>query len=136
MAMTFENLPDDWADQPISTPGLIADVVDLFLRDSDRDADSILALLCDDRGRVLAPIVFGDVEWLEPEREGGEFFSSLAEAPTPQAVFAISSRWPIPEALALRWRRTAERILGPAGVDVVGFFSACPGRVWAVEAAA
>jgi len=59
--MGFEDLPDDVALLPLVDPRLVADVLDLVVRDADRRAGSLAVLLCDDDGRLVQPVVIGDL---------------------------------------------------------------------------
>ena len=59
--MSFDDLPDDWSVRPLTTPTLVADVLDLVLAEADRRAGALAFLLCDDTGRLLAPAVVTDV---------------------------------------------------------------------------
>ena len=59
--MSFDDLPDDWSDRPLTTPTLVADVLDLVLAEADRRIGALAFLLCDGTGRLLAPAVVTDV---------------------------------------------------------------------------
>lgn len=76
--MTFEDLPLDWGENPI-THELMPDVVDLFVKDSDRvDGCLTLLLLADDQ-QLVQPIT---VECFEPEEDpehAGSFLTSMRE---------------------------------------------------------
>lgn len=64
--MTFEDLPSDWAERPVTDPEITADVLDLIVRDSDRDAGSVAAIVCTAAGRVFQPVIVA----LPPEGVG------------------------------------------------------------------
>lgn len=55
--MSFEDLPADWAQRPVTDPDITADVLDLVIRDADRDTGCIAALMCNAAGRVVQPVV-------------------------------------------------------------------------------
>jgi hypothetical protein len=59
--MSFDDLPDDWSHLPLDTPGLGADVADLFLGVADRLAGAVALLLTDADGRLVQPCVVGGV---------------------------------------------------------------------------
>jgi hypothetical protein len=55
--MSFEDLPPDWAERPLTDPDVTADVLDLVIRDADRAVGSVAALLCNRAGRLVQPVV-------------------------------------------------------------------------------
>lgn len=59
--MSFDDLPDQWSDLPLDTPGLGADVADLFVGTAARAAGAVAVLLTDDERRLLQPVVIDDV---------------------------------------------------------------------------
>jgi len=59
--MTFEHLPEDWPTRSLSETALAADVVDLTLSSGDRRRTSVGLLLCDERHRLLQPMVINEV---------------------------------------------------------------------------
>ena len=59
--MSFEDLPDQWSDLPLDTPGLGADVADLFVGVAAREAGAVAVLLTDDERRLVQPVVVDDV---------------------------------------------------------------------------
>jgi hypothetical protein len=67
--MSFDDLPDDWADRPLDDPKLVADVLDLVVLDRDRLARSLAVLLCDERHRLLQPCLISDPDYLASEDE-------------------------------------------------------------------
>ncbi|GAB3814391.1 hypothetical protein GCM10028820_10270 [Tessaracoccus terricola] len=68
VGMTFEDLPHDWDDHPI-TLELMPDVVDLFVRDSDRHSGCLgFFLLTEDRYLATDPIMIHGFS-PEPDRE-------------------------------------------------------------------
>jgi hypothetical protein len=73
------NLPDDlpngWAERPLTDESLIADVLDLLVKDRDRKRGCILFALCDAEGRLMQPCVVDDLPPVIPERELGAIVS-------------------------------------------------------------
>ena len=61
LAMTFDDLPENWADLPLDTPGLAADVADLFVGHADRERGCVALLLAGPDLRMLTPLVVSDV---------------------------------------------------------------------------
>ena len=55
--MSFEDLPTDWAERPVTDPEITADVLDLIVRDADRVAGSVVAVIGNAAGRVVQPVV-------------------------------------------------------------------------------
>ena len=55
--MSFEDLPEDWAERPVTDPTITADVLDLVVRDADRVAGSVVAVVGNAAGRVVQPVV-------------------------------------------------------------------------------
>ncbi len=50
--MSFEDLPRDWAQRPLTDPDIFEDVVDLVTREKSRAAGAIMLLLCHPDGRM------------------------------------------------------------------------------------
>lgn len=134
--MTFEDLPTDWSSQPLSDPDLAMDVVDLFLRDSDRARNSALLLLCDDERRALLPVVINDIDWRTTASNRSALFAMVAGFGVPGVVVAVSGPRSLPAEVTERWRRTALRELQKMGVELIGFYSADLGDVRDVRPAA
>lgn len=67
--MNFENLPADWPTIPLIDPDHIADVLDIFVSPSDRNAGSLLILICDEQRRPVQPVVINDID---AGRPGGD----------------------------------------------------------------
>jgi hypothetical protein len=59
--MTFEDLPNDWSDRPLTDPALLSDVLDLVVFEKDRAAGAVSFLLCDDEGRLVQPVTIGEL---------------------------------------------------------------------------
>lgn len=71
--MTFHDLPKNWYSRPLTDPRLAVDVVDLVVRDADRDGGCISLLLCDTAGRMIQPVTITEVED-QAVGERGELF--------------------------------------------------------------
>jgi hypothetical protein len=59
-AMTFEDLPADWAQRPITDPDVFEGVVDLIVSEQARREGSTYVLLCHEGGRLMQPICLPD----------------------------------------------------------------------------
>jgi len=59
--MSFDDLPDNWSDLALDTPGLGADVADLVVGLADRESGCIGLLLTDAEHRLVQPMVLGGV---------------------------------------------------------------------------
>jgi hypothetical protein len=59
--MTFEDLPNDWSDRPLTDPALVTDVLDLVVFARDRAAGAVSFLLCDDEARLVQPVTIGEL---------------------------------------------------------------------------
>ncbi len=59
--MAFTDLPDDWPQRSITDHDLIDDILDLVVRDQDRDLGALIALVCTARGRLVQPICVTDL---------------------------------------------------------------------------
>lgn len=57
--MSFDNLPTDWPQRPLTDPQIGADVVDLVVRDIDRATGALAFLLCHEDGSLAQPVVVG-----------------------------------------------------------------------------
>lgn len=125
--MTYRDLPENWTELPITTPGLAADAVDLFLGLNERLSDSILFLLVDEENRIVPPpIVISDVPWHCEKDRRSHVFRTLQQVPIPRVIVAISSARPIIRLLAQVWLEVAQRELAKHNIELVGFFSASP----------
>jgi len=123
--MTFEDLPENWPDLPLTEPTLIADVVDLLLGASDRVRDSLLYLPCteSDTG-VPSPIIIDGSNWRCTAGERRQTLAHLAGIGFPAAVVAVSSYSPVDAGVVSRWHTAAREELDMAGVRLLGFCSA------------
>jgi hypothetical protein len=55
--MTFYDLPDDWAQRPLTDAQLVSDVLDLVVSERDRRVGCYGVLACDADGRLIQPMV-------------------------------------------------------------------------------
>ena len=74
--MTFDNLPSDWPTRSLTDTTIARDVVDLVVRDADRDSGCISLLLCGEGERLLQPVTVGDLDD-EPHLRHRELFDKF-----------------------------------------------------------
>ena len=123
--MSFADLPSNWPELPLTTPGLACDVVDLILGMRDRANNSLLVLPCDEKAVPFpSPIVFESMQWHCSALKRKERFALLSEIGVPGMLVALSCYATIPDDVALRWHRTASLVLPENGVRLVGLFTA------------
>lgn len=60
--MTFDNLPSDWPTRPLTDTTVAPDVVDLVVRESDREGGCLGILLCGEDHRMLQPVAITDLD--------------------------------------------------------------------------
>jgi hypothetical protein len=58
--MSFEDLPADWAQRPITDPDVFEGVIDLIVTDQARSEGATYVLLCHEGGRLMQPIWLPD----------------------------------------------------------------------------
>ena len=77
--MTFEDLPNDWSDRPLTDPALVSDVLDLVVFEKDRAAGAVSFLLCDDEARLVQPVTIGELPATMTQDERVHFVSVMVE---------------------------------------------------------
>lgn len=75
--MSFHDLPQDWTGRSLRDLRLAADVVDLFVRESERASGCISLLLTDADGRMIQPITVGEVPLGAPAEQRTAFFETF-----------------------------------------------------------
>ena len=131
--MGFTDLPEDWADRPLTDPRLVDDVLDLVVSDRDRHDGALGVLVCDEEHRLIMPIVIGELGEMRSEADRHTGLHNLVRAITTQATTEVG-RPGIHLAIArriglsitsedIRWRDAAEAACGSAltllGVHIV-----------------
>jgi hypothetical protein len=72
--MRFVDLPNDWAQRPITDPDILEGVVDLIATEQARSEGATYVLLCHENQHLLQPICLPD----EPRRmDAGEVLEGL-----------------------------------------------------------
>ena len=60
--MSFHDLPENWSDLPLDTPGLAADVADLVVGDEDRANGCVGLILVGPDRRMAQPCLVNEVD--------------------------------------------------------------------------
>lgn len=120
--MSFDDLPDDWPDRPLTEPRLVADVLDLFVSAADRERGALVVLACDEQARLVQPFVVSDlddeVSDQDMERAFNLFVSPMSGVGS--LLVAIARKDGLSITAADRaWCRAAQRACGD-GVRLLG----------------
>lgn len=134
--MSFEDLPNEWPTLSLANSAIAVDVVDLFLKTSDRVHNSALLLVCDGDGRAMQPVVINDIDWYATADDRTRLFDFLGHLPVPGVIMAVSARTPVEPEVAQRWLQTARAELHKYNIELLGFYSADQHAVRALPAAA
>ena len=132
--MSFEDLPPDWAQRPVTDPAITADLLDLVVGDRDRHQGAIGLLLCGPSGRLLQPVV---VSVSRDEVQGDDHrrvfdvmaqaFGDLSDGARPGMLVAVA-RPDYRHAARddARWRDAAVTSCAEHGVDLLGVWLVTP----------
>ncbi|WP_344113272.1 hypothetical protein [Kribbella alba] len=142
--MSFQDLPKNWSEFPLSDPTLAADVVDLQINVGDRRLGIFKALLCDQEDRFLMTVDLnlpGRIQDVRP--------SSCSKLLEPVAiplqdlpgggalVLALGrpgpAEWP---AVDSEWAEAATQACRAVGVRLIGFYIATTYQVRRAEVSA
>lgn len=132
--MSFEDLPPDWAQRPVTDPEITADLLDLVVGDRDRHEGAIGLLLCGPGGRLLQPVV---VSASRDEVQGDDYrrvFDVMAHAfgDRPDGVrpgILVALARPDYRHAArddARWRDAAVSSCGEHAIDLLGVWVVTP----------
>lgn len=129
--MSFEDLPETWATQPLTDPLLAADVVDLVVGHADRMEGCVGFLFLDDDLRLAQPCVLGEVP---PDGDPWEMRDSLLSVfgslPFAGVVFARGRDGTVLVTDSDRaWHEVVIDVCRRADLRVVGSFLATPSTV-------
>lgn len=126
--MSFENLPTDWPTRSLSDPTLAADVVDLTLNSADRRRTSVGLLLCDDRHRLLQPMVINDIGHCSAAEQRHLFQTVCNAMPGIGASsLVVTLARPVGTALTATdraWLESAREVCASRKVSLIGTFLA------------
>ena len=126
--MTFNDLPPDIKDIPLSDPVLQADVIDLIVGDEARASGCVGIMVCDDHDRGLQPVVITDV----PEDADSSGLRQLLDLLLPVVAEEGGSvligrgrrRGSVPTDLDRSWHQLAIECCAARGVRLLGFYLA------------
>ncbi|MFF0267381.1 hypothetical protein [Kribbella sp. NPDC004536] len=127
--MSFEQLPTDWPDHPLTDPTFAADVVDLMVSLGDRHQGTLAAILCQPDHRYRATVIIelpsspgpARADLCRPALE--PIVTSLQSVPGTSVILALGRR-PNPIAHDEEWASTAAAVCEAAGVPLLGFYVA------------
>lgn len=60
--MSFDDLPDNWPELPLTDQRLLADVLDLVVSEQSRRDGALYVLLCDEHARLMQPMAIDLLE--------------------------------------------------------------------------
>ena len=127
-AMSFNDLPHDWPARSLTDSTIARDVVDLVVRDTDRESGCICVLLCDAGARMVQPVTIDDVGDLPSRREVEGFFDMLLEQLGDQlATIVVALGRPhghAPDDQARSWHEAAIAACRRHGVRLVATYLA------------
>lgn len=136
--MSFDDLPENWSDLPLDTPGLAADVADLVVGDRDRAAGCLGILLTAADLTMAQPCLVHDVDDGHRPEELRDFFRRLAEmvASTGGAMVFVRGRSGSVYVTDLdrRWHQVVVDGCRDGGAPLLAAFLATPGNVRAFPA--
>lgn len=131
--MTFSDLPPGWPALSLRDERLAADVVDLVVRDDEREGRCISLLLCDADGRMIQPVT---VDGVDPTTDEGErralfdaFFGHLGASLAAVVVAVGRPRGSVPDDEVRAWHESALRAAREGGVELLGTYLATRGGV-------
>ena len=138
--MSFEDLPRDWPQRPVTDPAITADLLDLIVTDRDRAAGALGILLCGRDDRLLQPVVVEapDLSAHAAERRRGfdnicAALGHLGERGPDGRVAGLGLLValarpgpPLATAGDLRWRDTAQQSCRDHGVGLLGVWLVTP----------
>lgn len=130
--MSFDDLPHNLRDLPLTDPALQADLVDLVVSMEDRHTGVIALVLCDREDRPLLPIVIGGDA--DPSQAA---LAQLFELVLPMVgddggsvlVARGRSRSLVPTDTDRAWHQSAIDACARHGARLLGFFLATPAGV-------
>jgi hypothetical protein len=142
--MSFEDLPSDWPQRPVTDPTITADLLDLVVTERDRAAGALGVLLCGRDERLLQPLVVEMPGYRLSAAERRRGFDNICAAfchlgePTAGGevdggnadlgilVALARSGAPVVTSGDQRWRGTAEQSCERYGVALLGVWLVTP----------
>ena len=125
--MTFDDLPADWPTRPLSDTTIAADIVDLVVREGDREGGCLSILLCGDDHHLIQPLTITDLDG-EPRvvhREPFDAFLSHLGTELGGIVVAVGRPGGLhPDDEARAWHEAAIASCREHGVPLLGTYLA------------
>ena len=137
-SMTFESLPANIKELPLTDRRLAADVIDLIISAEARADGCLGIVVCDERGRALEPIVLTDI----PHDGEATPLASLLRHLLPiaaeqQRTLLLGRGRPrggVPNDLDRAWHQQAIDSCAAHGVPLLGFYLATRDGVFPLPA--
>lgn len=134
VAMSFEDLPPDWAQRPVTDPAITADLLDLVVGTGDRLEGAIGLLLCGPGGRLLQPVLVSAPTQDVVDDDYRRVFDVMAQAlgdPPDGARSGMLVALGRPEYRHAaredaRWRDAAVASCAEHGIDLLGVWLVTP----------
>ena len=131
--MSFHDLPENWSDLPLDTPGLAADVADLVVGDEDRANGCVGLILVGPDRRMAQPCLVNEVDDTVDPQEFAPFLAQLCGmvADTDGSMIFVRGRSG-PALLTdvdRRWHQIATDACRNGGVTLLGAFLAADSGV-------
>ncbi|WP_134114832.1 hypothetical protein [Kribbella kalugense] len=134
--MSFDNLTPAWTDQPLTNPGVAADVVDLVLSLGDRQRGTFAVVLCDPDDHYRATVLIdlpSEFDHLSPVVDAAEvcttalkpIIAAVDTAPDTGVILALGrpGHANLPD-LDAEWTKAATTICTTANIRLLGFYIA------------
>ena len=131
--MSFQDLPADWPQRPITDPAIFTDAVDLLASEADRRAGAMYVLLCEPDGRLAQPCVITDLDDTA-YRNKGAVFAPFTHFPDLGLVVIIARPGRVQTVDADReWHEAAARVCRDAGMPLLAVAVATPRAIWRID---
>jgi hypothetical protein len=136
--MDFNDLPDDWAQRPITDIDVFEGVIDLIASDRSRVGGAVHLLLCHESGRLLQPLMIEAPDWDDAAEDIVEKFATafagLRDHGVPAVVVAIARPGGTSPTLDdLKFLRAVEAASVSSGLALLGLAVAAPDGVVTVS---
>ena len=131
--MSFQDLPADWPQRPITDPAIFTDAVDLLASEADRRAGAIYVLLCEPDGRLAQPCVITDLGDTAYQNKAA-VFAPFTHFPDLGLVVIIARPGRVQTVDADReWPEAPARVCREAGMPLLAVAVATPRAIWRVD---
>lgn len=135
--MSFQDLPDDWPEHPITDPAIFIDVVDLMATVADREAGAIYVLVCYPSGHLAQPCVITELDEQAFGNKAALFepFTRLTDTLDGCALVVIVARPGRRQTVDSdrEWHEAAARVCRDAGMPLLAVAVATPQAIWRMD---